>query len=270
MPFADKPFTVLSCLQAIFNPHIVYDLYFFKSLFLTDIIVFLSCKIFKKRYIAFIASMLFVLLFDFFGEVDRTQRFMMPIFWAGILLKTYYPFFCKHVNKLLIGSGVLLLAGYYFYDYTWMIYLMDYPALINFQQSLAEGKLVFDFTNIGISVFRSVTGIAGSVFFFALFQRFWKKNAVTSYLSRYGLVTVGIYGIQSIILQRIMHNVLDFTAIANAHVWVYQFIITPLSAVFVLFVSILIIRLIQRNKRLTFALFGSSVPAADRPAPQKN
>jgi fucose 4-O-acetylase-like acetyltransferase len=253
-PFSDKPFTIFSQIQALFRPDPSTELWFFKDLFLTSLIVFISCKIFRKRYVAFIASMLFVLFVSCFGVVGKIQRFMMPIFWTGILLKTYYPIFCKHLNKLLIGSGIVFLVCAYFYDYTYMIYLIDFPALVNFQQSLSEGKIVFDFTNIGVSVFRSLTGIVGSVFFFALFQRFWKKNSVISFLSRCGQLTVGIYGIQAILLQRVMHNLLDFI---NVNIWVYRFIITPSTAAFTFFIAILTIRLIQRNKPLTFALFGS-------------
>jgi fucose 4-O-acetylase-like acetyltransferase len=255
-PFADKPFTFLSQIQAFFRPDPATELWFFKDLFLTSLIVFAACKIFKKRYAAFIASMLFVLFVSFFGVVGKMQRFMMPIFWLGILLKAYYPVFSKHLNKILIGSGILFIVCVYLYDWTYMIYLMDFPALINFQQSLSEGTIVFDFSNIGISIFRILTGIAGSVFFFALFQRFWKKNAVTSFFSRCGQLTIGVYGIQSIVLQRVMHNILDF---ANVNIWVYRFLITPSTAIFVFFVSIGAIKLIQRNKGLTYVLFGSSL-----------
>ncbi|MDR2149958.1 MAG: acyltransferase [Spirochaetaceae bacterium] len=251
-----KPFTVQSQLQALIMPNPSTDLWFFKDLFLTTIIVFASCKLFKKRYMAFIVSMLFVLLVDAFGIVGKVQRFMMPIFWTGILLKAYYPLFSKHLNKILIISGISFFACLHFFDYTYIIYLMDFPTLINFQQSFAEGKIVFDFTNIGISIFRLLTGIAGSIFFFALFQRFWKKNAVTSFLGRCGQLTVGIYGIQSILLQRVIANVLDFS---NGNKWIYWSIITPGAALFSFFASVLIVKLIQRNKPLTFILFGSSL-----------
>jgi fucose 4-O-acetylase-like acetyltransferase len=254
-PFSDKPFTILSRIQALFNPDPSTELWFFKDLFLTSLIVFVACKIFRKRYVAFIVSMLFVLLFNFFGFVGKMQRFMMPIFWAGVLLKVYYPVFSKHLNKLLIGSGIVFVACVYFYDYTYEIYLIDFPALIHFQQSLSEGTIVFDVTNIGISIFRSLTGIVGSVFFFALFQRFWKKNAVTSFLSGCGQLTVGIYGIQAILLQRVMHNLLDF---ANVNIWIYRLFISSSCAAFVFFVSVLLTRLIQRNQRLAFVLFGGS------------
>jgi fucose 4-O-acetylase-like acetyltransferase len=135
-PFTDKPFTILSQIQAFFIPDPATDLWFFKDLFLTSIIVFVAYQIFKKRYLAFIASMLFVMLFDFFGVLGKVQRFMMPIFWTGILLKTYYPVFSKHLKKILIGSGILLLVCYYFYDHTYMIYLVDFPPIINFQHPL--------------------------------------------------------------------------------------------------------------------------------------
>jgi fucose 4-O-acetylase-like acetyltransferase len=262
-----KPFSVPAQLQALIMPNPSTDLWFFKDLFLTTLIVFASCKVFKKRYAAFMASMLFVLVVDAFGIVGKVQRFMMPIFWTGILLKTYYPFICKHLNKILIISGISFFICLRFFDYRYIIYLVDFPAVINFQQSLAEGKLVFDFTHIGIQGFRLLTGLAGSIFFFTLFQRCWKKNGLTSYLSRCGQLTLGIYGIQSILLQRIMANILDFS---HGNKWLYWVIITPGAAAFVFFACVLIVRLIQRNPRLTFILFGSSLVVARGVLPKEN
>ncbi|MDR1867566.1 MAG: acyltransferase [Treponema sp.] len=253
---ADRPFSVLGQLEAFLVPDPKVDFWFFRELFVTDIIVFIFCKIFKKLPIAFIGSMLFVMLFDWFGIVTKTQRFMLPIFWTGILLKAYYPFFTKHLNKFLISFGILFAACYYFYQWDYAIYFSQYPAIINLQQSFVEGKIVFDFTSIGVSGWRFLAGVTGSLFFFALFQRFWKKNAVTSSLSHCGQLTVGMYGLQAILLQRTMGNLLDFSGI---NIWVYRLIITPCSAVFTLFVCVLMIRLIQNNKPLTFMLCGSSV-----------
>jgi fucose 4-O-acetylase-like acetyltransferase len=248
--------SISSQLYALYKPDMLPGLWFLRGLFVTESIVFLSYKIFKKRYAAFIVSVLFVLLFSFFDLNDKVQRVYLPIFWSGILLKAYYPSFCKHLNKILISSGILFLVCFYFFDYTYTIHISDCPPLINVQQSFAEGKIVFDFTNIGVSGFRFLTGIMGSIFFFALFQRCWKKNPITSFLSRYGQLTLGIYTVQTIVLQRVMHNILDLKGV---NIWVYRFLVTPITAAFVFFVSVLIIRLIQRNKRLTFILFGSSL-----------
>jgi fucose 4-O-acetylase-like acetyltransferase len=256
-----RPFSILGQLEAFFIPEPRADLWFFRELFVTEMIVFIFCKIFKKRFAAFIASMLFVLLFDCFGLITRMQRFMLPIFWTGILLKTYHPLFTKYLNKLLISLGILFLVSLYFFDHPHVIYASTFPTIINFQQSFAEGTIVLDnITNIRVSGIRFLTGVTGSLFFFALFQRFWKKNAVTTFLSRYGRITIGVYGIQSIFLQRVLGNLVDFS---NINMWLYWSVITPIAAVFSFFVCILIVRLIQRNNRLTFFLFGSSL-AVDR------
>ncbi|MDR1986287.1 MAG: acyltransferase [Treponema sp.] len=262
-----KPFSVSSQLQALIMPNPSTDLWFFKDLFLTHMIVLISCKCFKKRYAAFAASMLFVLLVDAFGIVGKVQRFMMPIFWTGILLKTYYPFICKHLNKILILSGISFFICLRFFDYRYIIYLVDFPTLVNFQQSFAEGKIVFDVANIGIQGFRLLTALAGSIFFFTLFQRCWRKNRVTSFLSRCGQLTVGIYGIQAILLHRLMANILDFS---NGNRWLYWLVITPSAAVFAFFACVLIVRLIQRNKRLAFILFGSSLVVKQGILPKEN
>jgi fucose 4-O-acetylase-like acetyltransferase len=262
-----RPFSVLGQLEAFFIPEPRSDLWFFRELFITDMIVFIFCKIFKKRFTAFIASMSFALLFDCFGVITRMQRFMLPIFWTGILLKTYYPLFTKHLNKALISLGILFVVCVYFFDYTYMIYASNFPTIINFRQSFAEGKIVLDnIANIGISGIRFLTGAVGSLFFFALFQRFWKKNKVTSYLSSCGRLTIGIYGIQSVLLQRLLGNLLDFS---NINIWLYRFVIALIASVFSFFACVLIVRLIQRNKRLSFMLFGSSLVERTR-APHEN
>jgi fucose 4-O-acetylase-like acetyltransferase len=270
-PFMDKSLTIPSFLQGLVAPDPgIGDFWFFKDLFLTQLIVFISCKIFKKRYIACIVSMLFVLIFSFpvqgHSIIGRMQRYLMPLFWLGICGKTYYPFICKHLNKLLISAGILFLVCFYFYDYTYIVYAMDFPPVINFQQSLTEKSLVFS-SNIGILVFSWITAATGSIFFFTLFQRFWKKNVITALLSRCGQITLGLYPLQAIVLQRIMNNTLDFP---NVNILVYRFIITPFTAMFAFVVSALIVRLIQRNKGLTFMLFGSSLVVDQRGVPHEN
>jgi fucose 4-O-acetylase-like acetyltransferase len=252
-----RPVTILGRVEAFFIPEPRSDLWFFRELFVTNMIVFSFCKFFKKRFAAFIASMLFALLFDWFGLITRMQRFMLPIFWTGILLKTYYPLFTKYLNKLLISLGILYAVCLYFLDYTYTIYNASFPTIIDFRQSFAEGKIVFDtIASIGISGIRFLTGAVGSLFFFALFQRFWKKNKLTSYISHCGQISLGIYAIQSVLVQRILWNMLDFS---NINWNLYRFVITPSVAVFSFFACILIVRLIQRNKHLTFILFGSSL-----------
>jgi fucose 4-O-acetylase-like acetyltransferase len=263
-----RPFSIFGQLEAFLIPESRSDFWFFRELFVTEMIVFTFCKILKKRHIAFIGSMFFVLLFNCFGLVTRMQRFMMPIFWTGILLKTYHPFFTKHLNKLMISFGVLFAVCLYFYDHPYVIYASDFPPIINFQQSFAERNIVFDNSaSIGISGIRFLTGVAGSLFFFALFQRCWKKNAVTSFFSRCGQITIGIYGVQSILVQRVIGNLLDFS---NSNMWLYWFIITPIAAGFALLTCVLITRLIQKNKTLTFMLFGSSLVVDRESVYQKN
>jgi fucose 4-O-acetylase-like acetyltransferase len=276
------PFNIFTYIYELLAPDPAIYFWFLKELFLTSLIVFTAYKISKKGILAFIVSMVFVLVVNFFGVVGKLQRFLMPVFWAGILLKAYYPIFSKHLNKFLIGSGILFVVCFYFFDDAYAIYTMDFPPIINFQQSLAEGRIFFDFTNgiewsisvneplisgriifdftdIDISVFRSFAGIVGSIFFFALFQRCWKKNAVTAFFSRCGRLTVGIYGVQAIILQYLLSNLLDFMSV---NIWMYRFFVTPIVAAVVLLICIGVVRLIQRNRPLTFILFGSSLVAA--------
>ena len=256
MAFIDtsRTFDIVSEIQGIINPTPL-QFYFLRDLFVTELLVFLMYKVFKKNAPALITAMLLVLLFSFSGVIGQMMRFMMPVFVLGVLVRSFYISFSRHLNKLLILSGLVFIICLYFFKFQYTIYYTDFPALINIQQSLSERKIVFDITNIGISGFRLLSAIAGSIFFFALFQRFWKKNAVTSFFSRYGRLTLGIYILQTTILQNWLGKLIDFSKPG----YVIGVIIGLMSAVFVFVVSVLIIRLIQRNKRLTFVLFGSSL-----------
>jgi fucose 4-O-acetylase-like acetyltransferase len=256
MTFIDtsRTFDILSEIQELLNPTPL-QFYFLRDSFVTEVLVFLMYKAFKKNTPALITVILLVLLFSFSGLIGKMIRFIMPIFVLGVLIRLFYTSFSKHLNKLLIVSGLVFIVCLYFFKFQYTIYYTSFPAFINIQQSLIEGKLVFNFTNIGVSGFRLLTAVFGSIFFFALFQRCWKENAVTSFLSRYGRITLGIYVLKTIILQEWLGKLIDF----SSHGYVIGVIIGLLSAVFVFSVSVLIIRLIQRNQRLTFILFGSSL-----------
>ncbi|MHB9296340.1 hypothetical protein PilKf_02101 [Pillotina sp. SPG140] len=259
MTFIDqsRTFNIADEIRIFFIPNPRTDLWFMRELFVTGALVFLSYKIFKKSVPAFITTMLFVMFFDIFGVIGRMQRFMMPVFWTGILLRSFHNSFSKHINKIIIVSGLIFIVCLPFFSSRYTIYGNDFPALINFQQSFIEGNIVFNFTNIGKSGFRLLIGLAGSIFFFALFQRFWKKNTVTSFLSRCGQLTLGIYILQTTILQNWLDKLINPSSLK-----VGLLVILPLGlclAAFTFFVSVLIISLIQRNKLLGFILFGSSL-----------
>ncbi|MHB9296700.1 hypothetical protein PilKf_02475 [Pillotina sp. SPG140] len=258
MTFIDqsRTFNIADEIRIFFIPDPMVDLWFFRELFVTSTLVFLSYKIFKKSVPAFITTMLFVMFFDIFGIIGKMQRFMMPVFWTGILLRSFYSSFSKHINKIIIVSGLIFIVCLPFFSPQYNIYRNDFPALINFQQSFIEGNIVFNFTNIGKSGFRLLIGLAGSIFFFALFQRFWKKNTVTSFLSRCGQLSAGIYILQTTILQNWLDRSINY---ASIDILAGTLSLSLCLAAFTFFVSVLIISLIQQNKPLTFILFGNSL-----------
>ncbi|MHB9295064.1 hypothetical protein PilKf_00805 [Pillotina sp. SPG140] len=250
-----RTFNIVEEINTILNPTPM-QFWFLRDLFVIEVLVFLSYKIFKKSTPAFIAATLFVLLFSFSDVIGKMIRFMMPIFWTGILLKACHKSFSKHLNKILILSGLTFIVCFYFFEPTYIIYLIDFPPIINLQQTSEQGNIIFDFTNIGISGLRLLIGLAGSIFFFALFQKCWKKNAVTLFLSRCGQLTLGIYILQIPIIEKSFLTHLDFPDI---NIWVYSCILTPIISVCAFFIIVLIIKLIQRNRDFTLMLFGNSL-----------
>jgi fucose 4-O-acetylase-like acetyltransferase len=220
-----------------------WPFWFLQELFMSYILIYVGYKILRKEWLVFILSIIFVLVVSF----CRMQRFLLPLFLAGIFLENKYLFVQHHLKWFLCGSGLVFGMCLFFWDGNYTIYVTRFPSIINLK------TLSFNFSNINIALFRLLTGLSGSIFFFTLFQRFYKTNKFCSYAEKIGTYTLSIYVLQVIILEKCINNLIDFQEI---NIWIYSLILTPLIALLVLFICMTINRL-MRNKYLQLLLFGN-------------
>ena len=122
----------------------------------------------------------------------------------------------------------------------------------------------FDFSTVSKSIYRMITGISGSIFFLALFNKiYYKGNAIFKYLAGYRKYTLEIYILQAVvirvvktIIETVLIQVIDFP---NINMWLYSLIITPVIAAFVFVFCIIIIKIIQKSRIGNLILFGIKI-----------
>lgn len=163
--------------------------WFLRELFISYCIVYVMCKFLKKWYFVFILSICFVL----FMPYGTLQRFLMPMFLFGILLRSKYQLLHTHLYKLLFGSIVIFVICLFFWDGNHTIYVTGFPPLIHIRQLLYQGIPNLNFSNIHIAVFRLLIGVSGSILFFILFQIMYRESNFFLCFSKIGKYSLGIY-----------------------------------------------------------------------------
>lgn len=233
-----------------------WPFWFLKELFLSYFLVYASYKVSRKKWIALTISLCIVLISPYCGF----QRFLLPMFIAGILLKDNYQYLYQHLKLILFSSGFVFFVCLYFWTGDDTIYIAEFPKMFN------PSTFSFNFTNINISVFRLITGLSGSLFWFLLFQKIYRKNWMHSQLQKAGILTLNIYVLQATLLENIANKTLNFRM---PNLYVYNFIITPLISVLIILVCIGLSTILSKNKIVALLLFGISEKKPPLPQPER-
>ena len=232
-----------------------WPFWFLRELFISYVLVYVSIRVLKKEWVAFVACIAFVLL----APHGSFQRFLMPIFWAGIYLRNNYQLLSAKANTVLIVSALLFVLSLCFWRGDYTIYITGFPALIHWKALLANSDTIALNTEMPVHLFRLMIGLSGSVFFFFLFNVIYTNNTFFYALGNIGLYTLAIYVLQSTLLEIWLNQWLDFS---EAGVWLYDLLITPIVAFIVVCLCIAIVRILRKNTRVELLLFGSSYQKA--------
>lgn len=220
-----------------------WPFWFLKQLFFSYSLTYLFYKIFKTEWLIFLLLLSFVAVFP----AGERQRFLLPLFLAGIVIKDNYQFVLEHLKKLLFGSALLFVVCLIFWKGSYTIYVTEFPPIIDLKNRM------FDFRNMDISLFRLVIGLSGSVFFLLLFQKIYKQNRLHALLTTIGTYTLTIY-----ILQFSLVEINPFPDFQVENNWIYNLLITPLVSVVVLLICFGVIFFISQLKSVGKILFGNS------------
>ena len=231
-------------LKSIVSPF-SWPFWFLRELFISFCILYLFIKVFKQNNVALSLSLCFVLVAPYCSY----QRFLFPMFLTGHLLKYMYQIFCTYRSWIFIVSSVIFCICLWFWDGNYTIYVTPSSALFKFS------SMSFDFSHILIDLIRWVAGLSGSIFFLALFQRFYPHIRKITYLQYIGRHTMPIYIIQTVILEIIINNLIDFS---NNNLWLYNIVITPIISLAVIIICTNISFLIHKFRYTDLLLFGNN------------
>jgi len=241
------PCVVWSVIYCIINQHeelkTIFSLnnfWFLRELFISYFIVYVSLKLLKKDWLACLLSIGFVLIVPLSGA----QKSFFPMFWAGIYLKNNYQYISKYAKQIRIISGIIFAVCLLFWDGNYTMYVTYFPKIIQIK------PFDLNFTNIDIALFRLLIGLCGSLFWFMLFEKIYKNNKFFGYLGKIGANTLAIYVLQPLIWD---NGIVSFPTMNN---WIYTLIVTPLISLGVLGVSMIIIKIVRKNKHAELLLFG--------------
>jgi fucose 4-O-acetylase-like acetyltransferase len=231
--------SVIQAFKTVFGGHF----WFLKELFISYFITYVGYKIFKKGYLVAILAICFILFAPLMGR----QSFYLPIFFIGIMVKEYYQFIRKHTNKFLCVSAVIFIACLPFWQGE---YYGIFPKMLSFK------TFSFNLSNIPLALYRLLTGVSGSIFIFCIFAKTCKESRLYSKLSNYGKYTLEIYILQVIIIETVLTKLIDFP---NINILVYSLVITPIIALIVFILCIIIINFIHKYRYIDFILFGHRI-----------
>lgn len=229
--------------------------WFLRALFLSHIYYFFFLKIFKNKFLlASLLSVVILYLNSFFGVIPNKSTifigmiYLYPFIVSGAIFKRYINVVEKH-DKLLffVSLAVYIVCLCFWKCRADSFYWMNTSILEPEGEFDVYGKLV-----VYKTLYRFVTGLAGSLVFILLFKKLKYSQKFLNVITPIGTNTLGIYIIHGFMLN-LSAMLCPFTS--NVMLFVYCLI----TAVVILLISYFFIRLMDRNKLVSLFLFGKKI-----------
>ena len=222
--------------------YLTFNLWFLKSCFLCYVLAWLALRPAKWGWLWVALSLLLVQAVPWFR-----LSVMYPCFLLGWVLRTRPRWQALVEEKWWIFAllFVLLLTG-------WNTAVYTNPISIAEIEPVPSAAFLWT----GRQIYRLAIGCIGALFFTGLFRRHVPKQSDSKWLQNLcamGSLTLGIYILQSIVLETILARVISLDTLSP---WVAQIVVMPAVSVVVLLLCVVIIRWLSRSNRLAFFLFG--------------
>ena len=171
-------------------------------------------------------------------------NFMFPAFVIGLFLRETNFLYGQYIRYRYIVY-LLFVMMLVFYDETfWSNELLA-------AQTIYSGDLQYAF----MYIYKIIIGVLGALSFLMLFVVDLKNVRLMSHVSNYGQLTLGIYILQSLILERFIGRIVCFDMAS----FPFIYIVSPLMSVLVVCACVVIIRIIQRFKLAKLVFLGESM-----------
>ena len=218
------------------------SVWFLKCLFFCIVIMWLMVKVLRHDVLAAVVASAAVLLVP--GGDIVNLNFMLPCFCLGFLCGNRKESLERHRRALGVSSVVVFLALLPFWGGRLTVYMV--PTHV-----LSFSPFSFDFSNLGLSVYRLAIGFAGTLVFYLAapaVHRLIAGGRFDAFCGTVGGATLGIYVVQTFLLEILVHSLSICLP-----VW-QSCLVAPVLATVELFACLGVVRLFRRFK-LTRLLF---------------
>ena len=218
-------------------------IWFLKSLFICYLIYYAVSKCGRFSYWALGLSVaVCITLPNEYFQLD----IMYPSFIFGTILNRRYDWFRAHQKILFIVSASIFLLSFF----------TAIQSLIhdNFNHTI-------DYLHKGILFYSNkfwilLRGISGSTIWITLFimsEKWLSSTKIGQIMSRYGTMTLGIYVLQTIVLEIALREMICFDCVN----WVlFSLLIAPIISLLVMMLCVAVIEAIRKNEFLTLVILG--------------
>ena len=218
--------------------------WFLKCLLLCYLVMYPLCKGLHRDWVAALVATVLVILLP--GAQVVNFNFMLPMFCLGMLVGRRREGMERHRIIWMVLSAVVFGVLLCFWSGHLTVY--ERPTQVI---DLATGS--FDWGNLGLTLYRLVLGMSGSMTFYllskpvcdALQRRRWCGT-----LCRIGGATLGIYFLQTFLLEILVNSLHLYVPVPHSY-WV-----APILAVAELVLCYNLVRLLRKTRILRLLILG--------------
>lgn len=237
--------------ELLLNLHTIpfTQFWFIRDVFVFYIMTYFIFKYSKNLNKTFLICSLLILLspnklwsgwMHIYSMVSSSTLYMFPYFWVGIFLYKYYTVYELYKKESLYISLILFCILLLFWDGNYTYYQTPIYPLYTYN----NGFVITFFNNFPTTLLRYTIGLSGGFFFWCLFD----YNSITILkipsLSSIGKNTLGIYIIQTFVIEQLMAHYIKF----QVNTYIYDWIITPIIALSLTYILNYFINILKRNK----------------------
>ncbi|MBD5184060.1 MAG: acyltransferase family protein [Bacteroidales bacterium] len=237
--YFESQFSVLQIPKFLFG-----CLWFLKSAFICTLFYWIGAKIIPThQWIGLLVTLLISQLINIFSI-----RFMYPSFLLGVWIRQNYDFFQKYRKSITIVSGFL-----------WLVLVLSFTS--DTYKAQWGGYFVSSTINSASLVHiyhRFITGLCGAVFYIGLFEIIFSKisSPVVSRASKIGQYTLGIYILQSIILETIFSRIIH---VRSSETFFLDMVVAPLGSIIILILCLVIVKFVKKYRIGRIMLLGERI-----------
>lgn len=214
-------------------------MWFLRTLFFCFVYTYLFKRFGWKDFYTALGSIVLALILPhgYFLQFN----WMLIFFWLGYFLRYYREFYVK--NRAFITMFSLLVFI--------LLCVHESPKVLTYHILFFTPWQIFSQLFSGVFGSLSLIGVS---YYFCLWL--CSDNFLVKKMAEVGTYTLGIYGLQSILLQRVFTNYFHFNTLSLSN-WVTDFIILPIIGLFSVFCCYYCVLFLKKNKIINLLFFGN-------------